>query len=245
MLKQNCRGFTLIELLVVIAIIAILAAILFPVFANARMSAKRSACLNNLKQIGTAMTLYQQDYKGNYPSYDQYPGMPWGHASWVYMLNQGYVKTLKVFNCPAAIRPWLIPETDPPSKSGYAMNEYIFYRGIYNMSNESSIPSPSDVHLVSDGYSNSLAHDWNDTDDPNAPADYEGLPSGMSRIKFADGKYRGELRVRHGGTNVLFADNHAKLVKPGDFKAVNYPGATYPTTVMEWPVMWPTGKRYY
>src|SRR5205809_6842541 len=55
-------GFTLIELLVVIAIIAILAAILFPVFAQARATARKAACASNLRQIGLAFTLYAQDY---------------------------------------------------------------------------------------------------------------------------------------------------------------------------------------
>src|SRR3954454_13517364 len=59
---RRARGFTLIELLVVIAIIAILAAILFPVFAQARATARKAACVSNLKQIGLAFTLYAQDY---------------------------------------------------------------------------------------------------------------------------------------------------------------------------------------
>ena len=62
------RGFTLIELLVVIAIIAILAAILFPVFAQAREKARQSVCLSNNKQIGTAMMMYVQDYDEMFPS---------------------------------------------------------------------------------------------------------------------------------------------------------------------------------
>ena len=66
--KRWTRGFTLIELLVVIAIIAILAAILFPVFARARESARRSACLSNLKQLGTAFQMYAQDFDETYPS---------------------------------------------------------------------------------------------------------------------------------------------------------------------------------
>ncbi len=66
---QRCdrRAFTLIELLVVIAVIAILAALLFPVFSRARESARKTGCLSNLKQMGLAVTLYLQDYDETYP----------------------------------------------------------------------------------------------------------------------------------------------------------------------------------
>jgi len=72
------RGFTLIELLVVIAIIAILAAILFPVFARAREKARQASCQSNLKQIGLAMQMYAQDYDEKLP-----PTWMWVPASWV------------------------------------------------------------------------------------------------------------------------------------------------------------------
>ena len=68
------RGFTLIELLVVIAIIAILAAILFPVFAQAREAARRSACLSNMKQISTALLMYAQDNDEILPASADDPG---------------------------------------------------------------------------------------------------------------------------------------------------------------------------
>ena len=67
-IRRNKRGFTLIELLVVIAIIAILAAILFPVFARAREAARKSSCQSNMKELGTALALYHSDYDAMLPS---------------------------------------------------------------------------------------------------------------------------------------------------------------------------------
>src|SRR6266849_10941134 len=82
------RGFTLIELLVVIAIIAMLAAILYPVFAQAREKARQGVCLSNEKQIGTAIMMYAQDYGEMYPIYDYYPKED---VYWYDMINP-YVK---------------------------------------------------------------------------------------------------------------------------------------------------------
>src|SRR5690242_10155784 len=97
-------GFTLIELLVVIAIIAILAAILFPVFAQAREEARQTACSSNLKQIGTAMMMYAQDYDETYPCYATYPVSA---VHWYDMINP-YIKaqnfTSSIFVCPSVTR---------------------------------------------------------------------------------------------------------------------------------------------
>lgn len=98
MKRGPSRGFTLIELLVVIAIIAILAAILFPVFAQAREAARRSTCLSNNKQIGTAVMMYNQDYDELMPLfYVPYPGS--ARRTWA-SLCQPYIKNWQAFKCP-------------------------------------------------------------------------------------------------------------------------------------------------
>ena len=93
------RGFTLIELLVVIAIIAILAAILFPVFAKAREKARAASCLSNMKQLAIGISMYVQDYDERYmynsfgPGVGSYPTPDGGTAS-NYMLWMGSVSYL-------------------------------------------------------------------------------------------------------------------------------------------------------
>ncbi len=99
----HCRktmGFTLIELLVVIAIIAILAAILFPVFARARESARASACLSNLKQLGLAWHMYADDFDEYFPC-DNHASNP--HLQLVRQLEP-YVKNYQIFYCPSAVK---------------------------------------------------------------------------------------------------------------------------------------------
>ena len=93
------RGFTLIELLVVIAIIAILAAILFPVFAKAREKARQSACLSNEKQIGLALIQYAQDYDETYVMNEQYPTAT-PVVYWYDMLAP-YMKNTQLLECPS------------------------------------------------------------------------------------------------------------------------------------------------
>lgn len=115
---ERRKGFTLIELLVVIAIIAILAAILFPVFTSAKESAKRAACLGNLKQIISGTQMYAENFNGNYPTwrsgttYTYWPYGDWaprglaeirGGVQYGLRAVQKYVKNKSVFFCPAGM----------------------------------------------------------------------------------------------------------------------------------------------
>ncbi|HCU36770.1 MAG TPA: hypothetical protein DGT21_15370 [Armatimonadetes bacterium] len=92
------RGFTLIELLVVIAIIAILAAILFPVFARAREKARQSSCLSNLKQLGLGVIMYSQDYDERLPM--AIAGTPPTITAFTELIDP-YLKNTQIWQCPS------------------------------------------------------------------------------------------------------------------------------------------------
>ena len=137
------QGFTLIELLVVIAIIAILAAILFPVFARARENARKSNCQSNLKQIGLALRSYSQDYDERYPCYRFFDNIPEVTYSWRIALLP-YVKNRGIFVCPSA-----------PNLNGFALS-----------TNDRSDCTADLVFLSSGYYCNSVHYD---SGAPNPP----------------------------------------------------------------------------
>ena len=124
--KKRNNAFTLIELLVVIAIIAILAAILFPVFAQAREKARSISCLSNMKQLGTGLMMYVQDYDETYPLGVQ---EDWNN-DWPVAV-QPYVKNLGIFRCPddgdLTQADWTKPWAGVPVS--YATNGYLQDRG--------------------------------------------------------------------------------------------------------------------
>jgi prepilin-type N-terminal cleavage/methylation domain-containing protein/prepilin-type processing-associated H-X9-DG protein len=133
------KGFTLIELLVVIAIIAILAAILFPVFAQARESARKTACMSNMRQIGQALYMYTSDYDETYPRKDECistasplnpsavgcAGPTFGqrinHYKWPAWVMP-YVKNIDIFKCPSRVIDSASWVNNGEIVNGYALN---------------------------------------------------------------------------------------------------------------------------
>ena len=135
------RGFTLIELLVVIAIIAILAAILFPVFARAREKARQSSCLSNVKQIGLGLRMYNDDYDGYWPCYHT------DYIGWA-RLVMPYVSNEQIFKCPShdstASAPLSYVANDSTSKS-YGQGPWCY--GTY-VTNIAYVEVPAETGLV-------------------------------------------------------------------------------------------------
>lgn len=241
------RGFTLIELLVVIAIIAILAAILFPVFAQAREKARQTSCLSNEKQIGLGMMQYVQDYDETYPLSEQGApnNKPWQDQVAPYIKNGEqsggvYYGRGGVWECPS----W--PE-DFGQGQKYGLHDDLCPSNWGKAATASDFKQPSPVSVVDDpankiiiaekgrnganwGYPtlNTLQWYWVDS-----------IKTGGNIDESKDGSYNSikplydrdqnmgstaqegatSIRYRHNGTaNVLFADGHAKSMTKGSIK---------------------------
>jgi prepilin-type N-terminal cleavage/methylation domain-containing protein/prepilin-type processing-associated H-X9-DG protein len=123
MRKRN--AFTLIELLVVIAIIAILAAILFPVFAQARESARKTSCLSNFKQRALGVLMYNQDYDGVYPLGKDIccATAPPPEVICYPLRLQPYIKNMDVFSCPSMTKPAIVDAPGWGFHRGFPLHE--------------------------------------------------------------------------------------------------------------------------
>ena len=208
------RGFTLIELLVVIAIIAILAAILFPVFARAREKARQTSCLSNLKQLGLAINMYLQDYDERFPfnrGYNHgatYPPVV-QYYSWV-VLIEPYVKNSQVFVCPSDDSPWAYtyPVNNTRVEGSYMYNcafpgtgysSYNGYRG-----DHINTPPVWDCYRLAECLTPAETWVFQDSYVPN------GHSLTYTRNTYGWQGITQQGPVHNGGLNFAFVDGHAK-----------------------------------
>jgi prepilin-type N-terminal cleavage/methylation domain-containing protein/prepilin-type processing-associated H-X9-DG protein len=199
-------GFTLIELLVVIAIIAILAAILFPVFAKAREKARQTSCLNNEKQLCLAVLQYAQDYDEILTPYFLYwiPGNTNWLKSWM-QLSYPYVKNVQVYACPSF--------SQVPGYSDNTVNNYA------NIPLESytapsvgpagkalgTIPRPAETIYAFES-KGAFGNPVN-----NYPPDGCGYYIGQTALNITLNVNTNSANMPHnGGMNCFFVDGHAK-----------------------------------
>ena len=208
--KRGRVGFTLIELLVVIAIIAILAAILFPVFAKAREKARQTSCLSNIKQLGLAVNQYAQDYDGRGPigwyadpTYVVPPGWPFWFGPEIDWRCEvyPYIKNAQIYVCPTFERPdeplwvYIRGEHDYGIHRSYALNYPMAHTWIWNGKLDAS-PRPATTILICE------SREWN--------ADW--------RTDFLCGRAwfdqsRGIMTTHNGVSNFAMYDGHAKAMK--------------------------------
>jgi prepilin-type N-terminal cleavage/methylation domain-containing protein/prepilin-type processing-associated H-X9-DG protein len=196
-------GFTLIELLVVIAIIAILAAILFPVFARAREKARQASCSSNLKQLALGILMYAQDYDETFPGGG---GMGptlsngWGETIWSEEIYP-YVKNTQLFFCPSESS---TPVMGDGIGMSYGCNATAPVMGWQWGSKMASVVNVSGTILLGEK---------GDGDWPCYP--YDSPPASWGPVDVVVGRH-------NGGSNFAFCDGHVKwVILGGDIAPVN------------------------
>ena len=194
--RKPRHAFTLIELLIVIAIIALLAAILFPVFQRARESARRASCQSNLKQIGLGIAQYLQDYDEKYPSvYDGQTNQisANGLYYWPYAILP-YTKSNQLYKC---------PNENTANAVSYLANSFV------NRLSAAAITETSTLVLAMDGNNGTSAgKQASDTTTGNGLNEDYSLYCQAYRISNPDDK---KLPRHTSRANLLFCDGHVKI----------------------------------
>jgi prepilin-type N-terminal cleavage/methylation domain-containing protein/prepilin-type processing-associated H-X9-DG protein len=194
------RGFTLIELLVVIAIIAILAAILFPVFARAREKARTASCLNNVKQLTLGIMMYAQDYDETYPAAYNYA--PVAATTWINPIMP-YVKNEQVLKCPSA-----------RDLNGYGVNEYVCRLSATARVSLGEVKRPANVFLLMDSGSYYCSRHRTEYLYCYLPGTACGRADSGSSPKniaaSADALYDWQVGRHNVGLNIGYCDGHSK-----------------------------------
>jgi prepilin-type N-terminal cleavage/methylation domain-containing protein/prepilin-type processing-associated H-X9-DG protein len=221
------RGFTLIELLVVIAIIAILAAILFPVFARAREKARQSSCLSNVKQISLGILMYTQDYDEGLPflyTLHNIDGSNRGRDINDHV--QPYITNWQIFNCPSSDKKLPSP---PFTHASYSYGYHVsLFRSVSASGTVAEVRRPAQIVMMGDVCQdqNLRGRFWHPQKGPFM-CDPDGtncqVCGGTHNSQYADprGSHSSQydppgfnFLERHNGTgNVGFFDGHAKAMK--------------------------------
>jgi len=208
------RGFTLIELLVVIAIIAILAAILFPVFAKAREKARQTSCLANMRQLGMASLMYAQDYDEIFPDcvVDFDNSLTWsiGDYTWRILLVP-YCRNAQILQCPSygpggALFDGSIP--DYRQRGGYGMN--IVHAVAYNP----APPTPPPAKRLAAIQDPASVIAYTDMDNDYSTSGPPRLQYTYKTHDFLRGDWRAAGSRHNAGANHAFCDGHSKWLTP-------------------------------
>ncbi len=212
------KAFTLIELLVVIAIIAILAAILFPVFSRARENARKASCQSNLKQVGISLQMYVQDYDQRFMISGQTT------TTCPATLLAPYTKSSQVWICPSETNSTALKNVDPRYAT-YQINNQLANKAeaVFTRATELVVTHDSDASEI--GWTEGNSWDGGLTTDWPQPRPNGCTESNLNKNVKPCGadSYLNPEFTRHNGTfNVLFVDGHVKAQQATQMSDTNY-----------------------